>query len=621
MEGNSITAFVNLCRIFEMRIKLDREKGVKTSLDVLENYEKYSKKIDAIYNNEFQKELKPLISPAVTLEKEEDRLRRLIKLLEDRLDKRIELEDRFYNSTGKYITGLQMIVSETELEEKKQRLSLITNYLEINREIEDITVSINKLKDSLEKEEIKKIDYEKKNKILEDELYSSFINVVNNDEYYKNINEEDINNELESVRNKVSETKETLEITRESVGSLVNSGLEDDYTSYVEEAEKSYYLYKNREIILKIYKLVIGFEDDFKLICSKREKINELLNEKKNLSEEVSIDGDDELLSFEKTLLLQIKTLANEREIIENIANYNSRINFKEERLVELNEINNSSEILVILREYGLIDTYEVDDIAEQTFEEESLDGGNIISPEIELPTIEKPIIEKVYDPYSIVEVKDYPRTLNVGLAKLKGESVREKVNKKLNPKDDIKINGFNVIKENNIENIVPLEGKKENVLLVEDVLPLNTNGEVPLNTSTDTLENGVSVEDTDKLIVTPTFEESNVELPIWELPSDTNPKSISFKDEKINNLPVWDSIVPNFEKPKNIDDNVELNNFDIFSKPIENTNNNSNDMFWVPVSDSKLETKDFPNINIPMSNNFNGNDNFGFPTIDVEGE
>ena len=45
MEGNSITAFENLCRIFEMRIKLDREKGVKISLDVLDNYEKYSKKI------------------------------------------------------------------------------------------------------------------------------------------------------------------------------------------------------------------------------------------------------------------------------------------------------------------------------------------------------------------------------------------------------------------------------------------------------------------------------------------------------------------------------------------------------------------------------------------------
>ena len=130
MEGNSITSFENLCKIFEMRIKLDKKKGVKTSLDVLSNFEKYSKKIDAIYNSEFQKELKSLISPAVTLEKEEERLKKLIKLLEERLDRRVELEDRFYNSTGKYITGLQVIVSESELAEKKSRLSIISNYLD-----------------------------------------------------------------------------------------------------------------------------------------------------------------------------------------------------------------------------------------------------------------------------------------------------------------------------------------------------------------------------------------------------------------------------------------------------------------------------------------------------------
>ena len=43
-----------------------------------------------------------------------------------------------------------------------------------------------------------------------------------------------------------------------------------------------------------------------------------------------------------------------------------------------------------------------------------------------------------------------------------------------------------------------------------------------------------------------------------------------------------------------------------------------SNNAFWIPVSDSKLETKDFPNINIPLNNsNFsNEKDNFGFPDI-----
>lgn len=644
MEGNSITSFENLCRIFEMRIKLDKEKGLKTSLDVLDNYEKYSKKIDTIYNTEFQKELKSLISPAITLEKEEERLRRLIRLLEQRLDKRIELEDRFYNSTGRNINGLQMIVSQSELDEKKERLSLITNYLETSKEIEDVTDSISKLKNSLLEEEDKKTEYETKNKIMEDELYSSFISVINNDDYYKNISEEDINSQLESVRSKVDETKETLDITKESIGSLISSGLEDDYTSYIEEAEKSYYLYKNREIILKIYKLVINFEDDFKQICSKREVISDLLEEKKSLREDLNVDNEDELLSFEKTLLIQIKTLDNEREILENITNYTSRINFKEERLSELNELNNNSEVLGILREYGLIDTYEASDIPEEIIYEEDSEiiseedieeeEENIKVEEIEIPTVEESVIEEFYDPYRIVEIKDYPRTLNVGLARLKGESVREKVNKKLNPKTEPKINDFNIIQnesntkedeyaitnENKIEDIVPNDIPEENILPVDSILPFEFKEDNSTENTDDNILKDIKESTTDTLTEVPSPEDSKEELPVWELPTEIEPKTINIENESVSNLPVWDSIMPSFEEPTKIEDNDEINNFDIFNNSVDSSNTNNDNLFWVPVSDSKLETKDFPNLNIPI-NNFNGNDNFGFPTINNEGE
>ena len=54
MEGNSIKSLENLCKIFEMRIKLDKEKKAKTPSEVIDNYEKYSKKIDSIYNKDFE---------------------------------------------------------------------------------------------------------------------------------------------------------------------------------------------------------------------------------------------------------------------------------------------------------------------------------------------------------------------------------------------------------------------------------------------------------------------------------------------------------------------------------------------------------------------------------------
>ena len=437
MEGNSIKSFENLCKIFEMRIKLDKERNIKTPSDVIDNYEKYAKKIDSIYNKEFEKEIRNLISPEVTLEKEETRLKRLIKLLEERLDKRRELEEHFYNSTGKYIDGFQLVVSEDELEEKKTRLDTITKYLTTKSEIDELTTSISKLKNSLIELEKEKEEYTEKNKVMEDNIYSSLMTSIKNDEYFTKINEDNYNIELSTVEDKVRENEETLEVTLDSVKSLMNSGTDDDYTSYIEDAEKNYYIWKNREIILKIYELVIAYEEDFDRIIAKRNKLEDLIEENNHLKNKLHIEDNNELLDFENLLLEQKDTLNSEKEVLENIVNYTSRIKFKEERLEELEEINNSYEILTILREYGIIDTYDTEEEAEEIPEEVSEEIPKEDAPKEE---VLEDIVNDTIDPYRIKEVIDYPKTLNIGLAKLKGESVRETVNRKLNPKPKINL-------------------------------------------------------------------------------------------------------------------------------------------------------------------------------------
>ena len=541
MEGNSIKSFENLCKIFEMRIKLDKERNIKTPSDVIDNYEKYAKKIDSIYNKEFEKEIRNLISPEVTLEKEETRLKRLIKLLEERLDKRRELEEHFYNSTGKYIDGFQLVVSEDELEEKKTRLDTITKYLTTKSEIDELTTSISKLKNSLIELEKEKEEYTEKNKVMEDNIYSSLMTSIKNDEYFTKINEDNYNIELSTVEDKVRENEETLEVTLDSVKSLMNSGTDDDYTSYIEDAEKNYYIWKNREIILKIYELVIAYEEDFDRIIAKRNKLEDLIEENNHLKNKLHIEDNNELLDFENLLLEQKDTLNSEKEVLENIVNYTSRIKFKEERLEELEEINNSYEILTILREYGIIDTYDTEEEAEEIPEEVSEE-----IPEEDAPKEEvlEDIVNDTIDPYRIKEVIDYPKTLNIGLAKLKGESVRETVNRKLNPKP--KINLFDE--------------------LTKDMKP------------------------EEKVEETPSANESVKEEPKQPVKEDIVPETNNITPEPIKD--------------------EEINKINL-----ENTNN----MFWIPVSDSKLETKDFPNINIPINNkNFsNTKDNFDFPDLE----
>ena len=618
MEGNSIKSLENLCKIFEMRIKLDKEKKTKTPSEVIDNYEKYSKKIDSIYNKDFEKEIRGLISPEPTLEKEEKRLEKLIGLLEDRLEKRKELEERFYNSTGKYIEGFQIIVSDDELEDKKNRLEIISKYLTTKKEMDEIDSSITKLKTSLIELEEEKSSYIEKNKTMEDSLYSTLMKSIKNDEYFNKITEENYNNELLSAEDKVKENEETLEVTLDSVKSLLKNGVNEEYTSYVEDAEKSFYIWKNREIILRIYELVISFEDDFEKIASKREEISDLLEERINTKKKLHIEDSDELENFEKLLSEQKGILSKEKEVLDNIVNYDSRIKFKEERLNELEEIVNSYEILTILREYGLAPSF---DIEENEEKEE-----DVPFEEIEEPVLED-VINDYIDPYRIKDVVVAPRTLNLGLAKLKGESVRENVNRKLNPKpkesifddfakeplledksleDDITDNS--VVEEGNTDyhdEVIDNNEKEDNIsdTSLEETKPeVKPVWEVP--------EEDVKEDNTSDVNTNTNY---NFVTPMWDIPTNTDNSNVSFDtpSENVqvmgdNNIPVWD-INPTNE----VNETSEINKIES-----PNNNLNNNNMFWTPVGDFE-ENNSFPNLNINNSfSNKNGADDFGFPNI-----
>lgn len=590
MEGNSLNSFENLCKIFETRIKLDKEKNIETPPDVLINYEKYSKKIDSIYNSKFEKEIKPLIVPAVTIEKEEERLGKLISLLKSRLEKREELENRFYLTTGRYIKGLQLVVSESEFEDKKNRLETITKYLDTRNEINTVNESISELKDKLSDEVAKQDEYIKKNKIMEDELYNSFKDVISNDDYLSKLNEDDIDTEIAMVIDKVKDNKETLDVTKDSVNSLMISGDNDDYASYIEDAERSYFTWKNRELLLKVYSLVIKFEDNYNDLFEKRDKINKIIRNRRSIKDNLTIEVTDNFSSFEDVLKEQLDVLKNEKEVLENVSNYTNRISFKEERLSELEEANNSVEILSILREYGLIDTYD---------NKEELEEVPLETPELEEDNgdEEEEIFVKEINPYRIVDVIDYPKSLNIGLARLKGESVREKVNKKLNP--TIKAPTFDDI-TNEIDN-----SKEEDKVidtsnndLVDDKKLDNEGVKEEIVTPTWDIpkkEDIIKKDDTDIKVI------NDDNIPVWGSNINTNINTVEEVNTSNGSVPIWNNTLDN-------------NSNSTDTKILDNKEDNA---FWVPVSDSKLDANVFPSIDIPVNNGFNGTkDNFGFPDI-----
>ena len=616
MEGNSLNSFENLCKIFETRIKLDKEKNIETPPDVLINYEKYSKKIDSIYNSKFEKEIKPLIVPAVTIEKEEERLGKLISLLKSRLEKREELENRFYLTTGRYIKGLQLVVSESEFEDKKNRLETITKYLDTRNEINTVNESISELKDKLSDEVARQDEYIKKNKIMEDELYNTFKDVISNDDYLSKLNEDDIDTEIAMVIDKVKDNKETLDVTKDSVNSLMISGDNDDYAYYIEDAERSYFTWKNRELLLKIYSLVIKFEDNYNDLYEKRDKINRIVRNRRSIKDNLTIEVTDNFSSFEDVLKEQLDVLKNEKEVLETVSNYTNRISFKEERLSELEEANNSVEILSILREYGLIDTYD---------NKEELEEVPLETPELEEDNgDEEEIFVKEINPYRIVDVIDYPKSLNIGLARLKGESVREKVNKKLNPTikaptfDDITNEIDNSKEEDKVidtsnndlvdDKKLDNEGVKEDIVTPTWDIPkkeevVTPTWEVPKK------EDIIKKDDTDIKVI------NDDNIPVWGSNINTNINTVEEVNTSNGSVPIWNDTFKTSES-NNLNNNISTPSFDLKEENNKEEMSSEN-MFWVPVSDSKLDANVFPSIDIPVNNGFNGTkDNFGFPDI-----
>ena len=617
MEGNSLNSFENLCKIFETRIKLDKEKNIETPPDVLINYEKYSKKIDSIYNSKFEKEIKPLIVPAVTIEKEEERLGKLISLLKSRLEKREELENRFYLTTGRYIKGLQLVVSESEFEDKKNRLETITKYLDTRNEINTVNESISELKDKLSDEVAKQDEYIKKNKIMEDELYNTFKDVISNDDYLSKLNEDDIDTEIAMVIDKVKDNKETLDVTKDSVNSLMISGDNDDYASYIEDAERSYFTWKNRELLLKIYSLVIKFEDSYNDLFEKRDKINKIVRNRRSIKDNLTIEVTDNFSSFEDVLKEQLDVLKNEKEVLENVSNYTNRISFKEERLSELEEANNSVEILSILREYGLIDTYdnkeELEEVPLETSELEKEDAKE-----------EEEIFVKEINPYRIVDVIDYPKSLNIGLARLKGESVREKVNKKLNPTikaptfDDITNEIDNSKEEDKVidtsnndlvdDKKLDNEGVKEDIVTPTWDIPKKEEVVTP-TWEAPKKEDIIKKDDTDIKAI------NDDNIPVWGSNINTNINTVEEVNTSNGSVPIWNDTFKTSES-NNLNNNISTPSFDLKEENNKEEMSSEN-MFWVPVSDSKLDANVFPSIDIPVNNGFNGTkDNFGFPDI-----
>ncbi len=475
----------DLYKILRMSILLSQND---VDEETLKKFQDASSNIDEILDKDYEEKLETLFYKTNTLEEEEDRLKKLVTLVKNRVEQRKSLIDDYQTITFKRFPDLGYINKSGELDLYETRLNTIKSYLDNSKLIKLNEIELSDLRDKLVKEHDKKQENEVRNSRLETSLYNEFMSVLSDDAFYSTKDFSDIDNEVLELQSKIQEAKEQKDTFVTAFDNLKSSGitgeLEIEYSSYVENSKKNYYLLKEEEYILKLYKLISDKKSDYGNLFIKREDIKNLLQERTLLRTELDIKEKDLLLPVSNLLLEQRQDIIAEKENIDNINNLTERIKLKESRLEELNKEIGKPEILSILKEFSLIDTYDHNELVDDKYDdnldfeleeekeqedldkeepetldnqklnlfEELLKEGQKEQDAVELQEEKEEVVpEKVYQDNQIKESNTVP-TMNLGLSRLKSISVMKRVGDML---------GANVKKEEPPVVVTP-EVKKE---------------------------------------------------------------------------------------------------------------------------------------------------------------
>ena len=351
----------NKYKILRMSLLLGRGENQE---ETLTNFEEAARDIDTMNDEIYLNDLEGKFYDTLTIEEEEKKLSVLVDYIGGRVEQRISLLSDFSNVTGYDLTNLPPIKYYDKLDGYKERLKYIREYLNNIEEIKELDKKITDAEKKLKEAYLNKATAEDYNSRNEEILLNKFENLFKST-ILTNINEENISEKVEEISLSAEESKKSLDIFTKSFATLTGSGIsyeeEEEYKSYVENAREVYYMNKEQEYILKIYQYLLKSQIEYSTILEKREAINQLLYERMDLRKELKIKDADPLNNLYDLLERQFEDIKHQKDNIELIDSLTEDINKYKEALNELEVDNQKVEILALLREFCLIDTYNED--------------------------------------------------------------------------------------------------------------------------------------------------------------------------------------------------------------------------------------------------------------------
>ena len=194
----------NKYKILRMSLLLGDDENREETIN---NFEDAAREIDAMNNEIYLNNLENKFYETNKLEEEEKKLALLVDYIGGRVEQRISLLTDFANVTGFDLQNLPPIKYYDKLDDYKERLQYIREYLNNTARLETLNEEVKEANEKLEKAYKNKSSSEEFNQRSEEVLYNKYLNIIKTTDYFKDINEDNVEEHLEKAIQSANESK------------------------------------------------------------------------------------------------------------------------------------------------------------------------------------------------------------------------------------------------------------------------------------------------------------------------------------------------------------------------------------------------------------------------------
>ena len=466
-----------------MAFNLDKQN---IGIDMIRSFETTARKLDEIDTTEYNAHTISKFDKKDNLEEEQARLKELVSLIDERVEKRNKLVKEFEKATGASLEPLDNIKAEDKVEEYRERYNSINRYLDAKEKINTLETELADLSLSMQDAKKTELINLENNKKYETDLKLKLNGIISRLPFLKDLNDTNSDTYMKEVKAEVKETENGLDAFNVAFNTIKNSGISIEQATRYEsdrgEFRKAYYTAKKKLATIKIYEVVTGsVKLNYEEMLFKRDKIRSFIAEVTKIRRDFNLTEDNYMSELEVLIDKQYDQIKKQYDNISTIKKLEEKINFKEGKLGEYKQILDEENIKRILIEYSII---KVDNAKEPEVKREEITFETPKErPKLKANTIIN--VTPLYPSMDILSIRSKTNTVMSRVSKLLGVSSKPKVVReepiKVEPSkvEPIKVEPSPVKEAEPVKTVLP-NITNINVPKVEPISPVGPIGPAP---------------------------------------------------------------------------------------------------------------------------------------------